>query len=123
MKGLIKVVIGIVGILLIVATIMNGIGHGRGSVGFFLGIFLGGALLVSPFTGLGMFLVYLFIIFCIAGMPIFGAWVGVQITGKEGFGPYVGLLLGGWFGYKMAFSDFSDKFLDPLRKAAKDDGE
>ncbi len=123
MKGPIKIVIGIIGVLLIAATIMSGIGPGRGSVGFFLGLVLGGALLVSPFTGLGMLLIYIFSIFCIVGMPILGAWIGVQITGKEGFGPYLGLILGGWLGYKMAFSNFSDRFLDPIRKAAKDNRE
>jgi hypothetical protein len=85
--------------------------------GFLLGI----GLIVSPFTAVGILLTYLLMLVFILGFPILGAYIGAQITGKDSFGVWVGLIGGGILGFKIAWSDFFNTLVAPLRKVADQD--
>ena len=119
MKTPFKILLAILGAIIIYATLSSGIGYGRGSVDFFLGLALGIGLITTPFTAFGMLLLYILALVAIVGTPILGAYIGVQITGKDSIGIFIGLFAGGILGFKIATSDFFDTLLEPIRKISK----
>jgi hypothetical protein len=121
MKNLPRFVLMIVGVLLVLATLAGGLPFGRGLVGFVLCLVLGGTLIVAPLTGLGMLLTCLLLFLFVVGFPILGALIGAQLTGKASVGVWLGLVVGGVIGFKIAASSLVDKLLDPVRKAAEKD--
>ncbi len=68
-----------------------------------------------------MLLTYLLMLVFIIGFPILGAYLGVQITGKDSIGVWLGFIGGGFVGFKIATGDFFDTLITPLRKVAEQD--
>ena len=96
-------------------------GDSRGLDSPIWGFLLGFGLIVSPFTALGMLLVYLLMLVFIVGFPVLGAYIGAQIMGKDSIGVWLGLIGGGIIGFKIATGDFFDTLVSPLRKVAEQD--
>jgi len=118
MKYIARILLALLGVLVIIATLSGGIGYGRGSVSFFLGLALGGGLIVAPFTAFGMLLMYLLMLVFIIGFPILGAYIGAQITGKNSIGVWVGLI---GVGFKIATGDYFETLMTPIRKVTEQD--
>lgn len=121
MRNLLRVVLPVLGVIIIIFQLMHIGDNYRGLDSPIWGFLLGFGLIVSPFTTVGMLLMYLLMLVFIVGFPILGAYIGAQITGKDSFGVWVGLIGGGIIGFKIATGDFFDTLVAPLRKVAEQD--
>ena len=121
MRNLFRVLLPILGVIVIIFQLMHMGGDYRGFDSPIWGFLLGFGLIVSPFTAVGMFLMYLLMLVFIIGFPILGAYIGAQITGKDSIGVWIGLIGGGFIGFKLATGNFFDTLIAPLRKVAEQD--
>lgn len=119
MKNQFRALLPILGVIVIIFQLMH-IGRDyRGLDSPIWGFLLGFGLIVSPFTALGMLLVYLLMLVFIVGFPILGAYIGAQIGGKRQYWGLVRLIGGGIIGFKIATGDFFDTLVSPLRKSRR----
>ncbi|XDO83478.1 hypothetical protein ABLB98_03920 [Acinetobacter sp. XH1639] len=121
MRNQFQALLPILGVIVIIFQLMHIGGDYRGLDSPIWGFLLGFGLIVSPFTALGMLLVYLLMLVFIVGFPILGAYIGAQIMGKDSIGVWLGLIGGGIIGFKIATGDFFDTLVSPLRKVAEQD--
>ena len=121
MKNQFRALLPILGVIVIIFQLMHIGGDYRGLDSPIWGFLLGFGLIVSPFTALGMLLVYLLMLVFIVGFPVLGAYIGAQIMGKDSIGVWLGLIGGGIIGFKIATGDFFDTLVSPLRKVAEQD--
>ena len=121
MKRLLRVALPLLGVLWILITLSTLGGHGRLNVSFFLSLLFGGTLIASPFFALGIALMYLLMLVFIVGGPLLGAYIGVQIGGKDSAAVWIGLVLGGFVGFKVAVSDFFEMLMKPITAIANED--
>lgn len=121
MRNQFRALLPILGVIVIIFQLMHIGGDYRGLDSPIWGFLLGFGLIVSPFTALGMLLVYLLMLVFIVGFPILGAYIGAQIMGKDSIGVWLGLIGGGIIGFKIATGDFFDTLVSPLRKVAEQD--
>lgn len=121
MRNIFRVLLPILGVIFIIFQLMNIGGDYRGLDSPIWGFLLGIGLIVSPFTAVGMLLMYLLMLVFIIGFPILGAYIGVQITGKDSIGVWLGLIGGGYIGFKIATGDIFDTLIAPLRKVEEQD--
>lgn len=121
MRNLFRALLPILGVIVIIFQLMHIGGDYRGLDSPIWGFLLGFGLIVSPFTALGMLLMYLLMLVFIVGFPILGAYIGAQIMGKDSIGVWLGLIGGGIIGFKIATGDFFDTLVSPLRKVAEQD--
>lgn len=121
MRKQFRALLPILGVIVIIFQLMHIGGDYRGLDSPIWGFLLGFGLIVSPFTALGMLLVYLLMLVFIVGFPILGAYIGAQIMGKDSIGVWLGLIGGGIIGFKIATGDFFDTLVSPLRKVAEQD--
>ncbi len=119
MKNQFRALLPILGVIVIIFQLMHIGGDYRGLDSPIWGFLLGFGLIVSPFTALGMLLVYLLMLVFIVGFPVLGAYIGAQIMGKDSIGVWLGLIGGGIIGFKIATGDFFDTLVSPLRKVAE----
>ena len=119
MRNQFQALLPILGVIVIIFQLMHIGGDYRGLDSPIWGFLLGFGLIVSPFTALGMLLVYLLMLVFIVGFPILGAYIGAQIMGKDSIGVWLGLIGGGIIGFKIATGDFFDTLVSPLRKVAE----
>ena len=109
MKNIGSIIISICGILLFFVALFNG-----GDVWSFL---LAIGMVFAPFTALAILFTYLLMIGILIGMTILGAYIGVQIGGKDSFLAFAGILAGGFLGFSFVITDkFDSIFIEPLRK-------
>ena len=124
MRNLFQALLPTLGAIVIIFQLMHIGGDYRGLDSPIWGFLLGFGLIVSPFTALGILLMYLLMLVLIVGLPILGAYIGAQIMGKDSIGVWLGLIGGGIIGFKIVTGDFFDTLVSPLRKLAeKDDKE
>lgn len=121
MRNLFRAFLPILGVIVIIFQLINIGGDYRGLDSPIWGFLLGVGLIVSPFTAVGLLLMYFLMLLFILGFPILGAYIGVQITGKDSIGAWVGLIGGGLIGFKMITGNFFDILVAPLRKIAEQD--
>ena len=121
MRNQFRALLPILGVIVIIFQLMHIGGDYRGLDSPIWGFLLGFGLIVSPFTALGMLLLYLLMLVFIVGSPILGAYIGAQIMGKDSIGVWLGLIGGGIIGLKIATGDFFDTLVSPLRKVAEQD--
>ena len=121
MRNQFRALLPILGVIVIIFQLMHIGGDYRGLDSPIWGFLLGFGLIVSPFTALGMLLVYLLMLVFIVGFPVLGAYIGAQIMGKDSIGVWLGLIGGGIIGLKIATGDFFDTLVSPLRKVAEQD--
>mgnify|MGYP000255194711 FL=1 len=121
MRNQFRALLPILGVIVIIFQLMHIGGDYRGLDSPIWGFLLGFGLIVSPFTALGMLLVYLLMLVFIVGFPVLGAYIGAQIMGKDSIGVWLGLIGGGIIGFKIATGDFFDTLVSPLRKVAEQD--
>ena len=119
MRNQFRALLPILGVIVIIFQLMHIGGDYRGLDSPIWGFLLGFGLIVSPFTALGMLLVYLLMLVFIVGFPVLGAYIGAQIMGKDSIGVWLGLIGGGIIGFKIATGDFFDTVVSPLRKVAE----
>ncbi len=119
MRNQFRALLPILGVIVIIFQLMHIGGDYRGLDSPIWGFLLGFGLIVSPFTALGMLLVYLLMLVFIVGFPVLGAYIGAQIMGKDSIGVWLGLIGGGIIGFKIATGDFFDTLVSPLRKVAE----
>ena len=112
LKGIAHILCALLCIFIIFVTLKHGMGYGKGSVSFFLSLMLGAGLIVYPFAAFGMLLMYFVMLVFIIGFPVLGAYIGVQITGKDSIGAYLGFFGGGYIGIKLVMLPFSDRGTD-----------
>ena len=117
-KAIARFTIVCLGVALVIATFAAG---NIGSVDFFFSLALAAGLIFTPFAGLGMLLAYFLLLLAIIIPPIIGAYIGVQITGKDSIGAVVGFIAGGVVGFKFALSELLSKFLDSMGSLSKHD--
>lgn len=117
MKSLLRVIIPILWIIVITFQLTHIGVHYYGMDSPIWGLLLGFGLISSPFLAVGMLLIYILILLFIIGLPILGAYIGAQITGKDSIGVWVGLISGGFLGIKILMS----YLLAPSRKVADQD--
>ena len=108
MRNQFRALLPILGVIVIIFQLMHIGGDYRGLDSPIWGFLLGFGLIVSPFTALGMLLVYLLMLVFIVGFPVLGAYIGAQIMGKDSIGVWLGLIGGGIIGFKIATGDFFD---------------
>jgi hypothetical protein len=123
MKSVARIVLPILGVVVIIAALSSGSGSGRSGTDFFLTLLLGGTQIVSPFLALGMLFMYAMMLLCIIGGPLLGAYIGVQIGGKDSAAVWIGLIVGGYVGIKFGLSDSFGKLMRPAEGLAKLDDE
>lgn len=121
MRNPFRVILPILGAIVIIFQLMHIGGDYRGFDSPIWGFLLGFGLIISPFTAVGMLLIYLLMLVFIVGLPILGAYIGTQVTGKDSIGVWLGLIGAGFIGLKIATGDFFDTLVAPLRKVAKQD--
>jgi hypothetical protein len=120
MKSIARLVLPILGVVLIIFQLANLGGHYRGLDSPIWGLLLGVGLIVSPFTAMGMFISYIFLVAIPLGLGIFGGMLGKEIFG-QGFGANVGFIVGICLGGKFVLSDAFDKLIEPLRTLSKEE--
>lgn len=53
------------------------------------------------------------------GSVLLGGYIGVQIGGKDSGVALLGLILGGFVGFKLVCSNYFDLLLEPIRKMSE----
>ena len=123
MKSAVRWALPILGVVVLLFAVSSGPGAGRSGTEFFLTLLLGGTLIVSPFLALGIMFMYAMMLLCIVGGPLLGAYIGVQVGGKDSVAVWIGLVVGGYIGIKFGLSDHFGKLMKPAETLAKMDDE
>lgn len=121
MRNPFRALLPILGVIVIIFQLMYIGGDYRGLDSPIWGFLFGFGLIFSPLTALGILLMYILMLMFIVGFPILGAYIGVQIMGKDSIGVWLGLIGGGIIGFKIVTGDFFDVLVSPLRKVTKQD--
>jgi hypothetical protein len=111
MKNTLKILLYLFGVIMIYVGISS---HD------IWGVILGVSMLFVPFSAFSMFLAYLLYLVVFFTPILLGAYIGVQVTGKDNIiGAFCGIILGGIISWRILTSNFADiisKLVEPIRK-------
>ncbi|EKA7408837.1 hypothetical protein OL305_000527 [Vibrio parahaemolyticus] len=111
MKNIASMIFKFLGVFVLLAAIVDG-----GTVWSYI---LGFGLILFPFNAFSIYVAYILMIVTFLGSVLLGGYIGVQIGGKDSGVALLGLILGGFVGFKLVCSNYFDLLLEPIRKMSE----